>query len=235
MSKELIGAVPGETLGALADILIKRKNGSLTDEQIKRFAVKQHPFVVETVDSQIVFWTGLYKVVFEIDAKAELLKLNWPDPDQNFWDVPMVKGISETQAFNMLRYWGKFPIGSYYDDLDAAVKENDRHPSRGTYGVHFHADPEGDDDQKNISATRHKELGTKGNTVLEAIVLQSMYFLKSGGDHLNKKTVNHCIGSRFSDGNAPVARWSDEFYLGSGCRPGDAYPSLRARAAVVTF
>lgn len=235
MNKELIGAVPGETLGALADILLKRKNGSLTDEHIKRFAVKQNPFATETIDSQIVFWTGLYAVVFNIDARKDLLKLNWPDPYPNFWDAPMVKGLSETRAFNALQLWGKFPVGSYYADLDAAVTENDRHPNRGTYGVRFHADPEGDDDQKSVSATCHKKLGTKGNTLLETIVLQTMYFVKSGGNHLNKKTVNHCTGSRFSAGSVPYALWGVEFCLGGGVHPGDANPFLLARVAVVTF
>ena len=234
-STEVIGAVPGETLGALADILLKRKNGSLTDDQIKRFAVKQNPFAVETVDSQIVFWASLYAVAFEVDAKADLLKLNWPEPDINFWDVPMVRGLTESLAFKALKTWNKFPVGSYYPDLDVAVKESDRHPRNGTYGVRFHADSEGDDDQKNISANKHREIGTKGNTVLEAQVLEPMYFLKSGGRHLNEATVNHAIGSRFADGSVPDVLWGGKFYVSVGYHPDGAHPTLRARVAVVTF
>ena len=119
--------------------------------------IQHQPIVSETIDSQIVFGVGFYSVVFDIDAKADLLKLNWPEPDPRFWDVPMVKGISESLAFKALQVWNRFPVRSYYDDLDAVVKENDRHPSRGTYGVRFYADPEGDNDQKNISANRHKK------------------------------------------------------------------------------
>ncbi|HEY4499409.1 MAG TPA: hypothetical protein VJH94_05135 [Candidatus Paceibacterota bacterium] len=237
MSTELIGAVPGETLGALADILLKRKNGSLTDDHIKRFAVKQNPFAVETIDSGIVFWTGLYAVVFGMDVKADLLKLNWPEPDFNHWDVPMVKGLRESFVQNALARWNKFPVGSYYGDLDAMVKENDRHPRDGTYGVRFRAFREADDDQKNISAERHKskELNTKGNTLLERQVLEPMYFLKSGGDHLDKETVTHCIGSRFSDGRVPDADWHDGFYVSYGYHLDSANPSLRARVAVLRF
>src|SRR3989344_6097244 len=67
-----------------------------------------------TVDSQIVFWTGFYAVVFEMDTKADLLKLNWPEPNADFWDIPMVKGLSETRVFHLLKCWNKFPAESYY-------------------------------------------------------------------------------------------------------------------------
>lgn len=192
----------------------------------------------ETIDSQIVFWTGFYAVLFEMDAKADLIKLHWPDPDPDFWDVPMVKGLTETGVLKALKQWNRFLVASYYGDPSAELvaEENARHPSRGTYGVRFRADPEGDEDQKNISANRHKELGTNGNTPLEAEVLEPMYFLKSGGRrHLNEKTVNHAIGSRFSDGLVPFASWRGGFYLGGGSPPGGADPRLRARVAVVTF
>lgn len=234
-STEVIGAVPGETLGALADILLKRKNGSLTDEQIKRFAVKQNPFAVGTVDSQIVFWTGLYSVVFGMDAKEDLLKLNWPEPDPDFWDVPMVKGLTASRVFKALQAWNKFPCGSFYNNLDAEVTENDRHPREGTYGVRFHADPDGDEGQKNISANKHSKLSTKGNTLIEAEVLEPMYFLKSGGRHLNETTVNHAIGSRFADGDVPLVRWFGWFDVSRGYHPDRAHPHLLARVAVVTF
>lgn len=236
MSTQMIGSVSDERMfGTLSDVCFKIGKGVITPDHLKRFANKQNPFVVETIDSQIVFWTGLYAVVFEIDAKQDLLKLNWPEPDQNFWDAPMVKGITETGALNALKRWNKFSAGSYYDDPSAAIQENDRHPSRGTYGVRFRADPEGDKDQGNISASRHMELGTKGNTILEAEVLEPMYFLKSGGNHLNQETVNHAIGSRFSGGLIPDAYWLGEFYLRNGSHAAYAYPSLRARVAVVTF
>lgn len=238
MSNKIVGSVPDEkTFGSLSDVTFKVGKGVLTPDQLKRFANKQNPFAVDTVDSGIVFWTGFYSVVFELDARADLLKLNWPEPDLNFWDVPMVKGLTESSAFKALQRWNRFPAGSHYNDLDAAVvmKENDRHPSHGTYGVRFHAEPEGDNDQKNISATKYKVLGTKGNTLLEAEVLEPMYFLKSGGDHLNKTTVNHAIGSRFADGDVPDAHWHGKFYLYGGFRPDVADPVLRTRVAVVTF
>lgn len=222
--------------GQSKEIRRQLREGSLHTRQVQAL-VEHRPMFSETIDSQIVFWTGLYWLVFEIDAKADLLKLNWPDPDPNFWDEPMVKGLTETSALNALKRWNRFPVGSYYDDPSAAldIEKNDRHPSRGTYGVRFHADPEGDKNQGNVSANKHVELGTKGNTILEAQVLEPMYFLKSGGRHLNENTVNHAIGSRFSDGGVPVADWRGEFYLDDGCHPGCAGLGLRSRVAVVTF
>lgn len=236
MSTQMIGSMSDEkTFGTLGDVCLKLGKGVITPEHLKRFANKQNPFAVETVDSEIVFWAGLYAVVFELDARRDLLKLNWPPPDPNFWDVPMVKGLTETGALDALKRWNKFPVRSYYDDPTSAIQENDRHPSLGTYGVRFHAQPEGDESQKNISANKHRELGTKGNTLLEAEVLEPLYFLKSGGNHLNRETVNHAVGSRFSGGYTPSADWYDKFSLYYGYHPGRAYPNLRARVAVVIF
>lgn len=248
MNNNVVGAVSKLTPEALVqeyetfddgqskEIRRQLREGSLGTRHVQSF-IEHRPAFPETIDSQIVFWTGLYWLVYEIDAKADLLKLSWPDPDTGFWDVPMVKGLTETGALNALKRWNKFPVGSYYDDPISALntEKNDRHPSRGTYGVRFHADPEGDVDQKNISANKHMEIGTKGNTILEAQVLEPMYFLKSGGSHLNQETVNYAIGSRFSGGGIPGACWSGEFCLSSGYHPAYAFPSLRARVAVVTF
>lgn len=222
--------------GQSPEIRRQLRGGSLHTSQVQAL-IEHRPVVPETIDSQIIFWTGLYAVVFEIDAKADLFKLNWPEPDAEFWDVPMVKGLTETRAFAALKRWNKFPVGSYYADPSAALdmEKQDRHPNHGTYGVRFHADPEGDEDQKNISANRHKELGTKGNTILEAQVLEPMYFLKSGGGHLNRETANLAIGSRFFDGNVPNANWCGEFSLRCGYHPDFTSSYLRTRVAVVTF
>lgn len=245
--KTVVGAVSKPTPQALVqlyetfddgqskDIRRQLREGSLHTRHVQAL-IEHKPVFPETIDSQIVFWAGLYAVVLELNAKADLLKLNWPEPGQSFWDEPMVQGLSETRVLTALKAWNRFPVGSYYDDLDSVIKENDRHPSRGTYGVRFHADPEGDDDQQNISANRHTEVGTRGNTLLEEMMLEPMYFLlKSGGRHLNEKTVNHAIGTRFSGGRVPDADWSGKFYLDNGYRLGDASPLLRARVAVVTF
>lgn len=234
--EEIIGLYETFDDGQSKEIRRQFREGALHTRHVQAL-VEHKPIFPETVDSQVVFWMGFYAVVFEIDAKADLLKLNWPEPDAGFWDVPMVKGLTETGALNALKRWNKFPVGSYYDDPTSALdmEKNDRHPSRGTYGVRFHAEQEGDKNQGNISANKHVELGTKGNTPLEAQVLQPMYFLKSGGSHLNRETVNHAIGSRFSDRDVPCANWDDRFCLDYGYHPDDAYPYLRTRVAVVTF
>lgn len=240
MTNQVIGTVSDEkTFGTLSDVCFKLGKGAITPLHLKRFANRQNPFATDTIDSQIVFWTGLYMVLFAVDVRNDLLKLSWPEPDPDFWDVPMVKGLTESRVQIALVRWNKFPCGSYYDNLDATVKENDRHPKGGTYGVRFRAFQEADDDQKNISANQHKEKkpqATKGNTFLERQVLEPMFFLKSGGDHLDKETVTHCIGSRFADGDVPYAFWSgDVFYVSHGSHPGDANPYLRTRVAVLTF
>ncbi len=225
-----------ETLdGQCPEIRRQFREGALNTRHVQAL-VEHRPAFAETLDSQIVFWAGLYAVVFEMDAKADLIKLNWPDPDPGYWDVPMVKGLTETKAQKALARWNRFPVSGYYDDLDSALvmKDNARHPSRGTYGVRFRAFKEADDDQKNISATKHAELGTKGIIVLERQVLEPMFFTKYAG-HLDEKTVTLCVGSRFSGGDVPDARWYGGFYVGPGFLPGDALPVLHARVVVLTF
>ncbi len=46
MADQLVGAVPGEVFGTLADILLKLKAGALTAEELKLFAKHENPFTV---------------------------------------------------------------------------------------------------------------------------------------------------------------------------------------------
>ncbi|MCX6704767.1 MAG: hypothetical protein NT162_00295 [Candidatus Woesebacteria bacterium] len=235
--EELVGMYETFGDGQSKEIRHQMKDGALHTRHVQALIEHRLPFQTETIDSQIVFWAGLYSVVFDIDARKDLLALHWPEPSPDFWDVPMVKGLSEQVVQNALKAWNKFPVWSYYDDLDVAIKKNDRHPSFGTYGIRFRADPEGDDDQKSISANQHKAKNppTNGNTILEEQVLEPMYFLKSGGRHLNETMVNHAIGSRFADGRVPRVDWRGKFYVNHGFHPADAGPGLRTRVAVLIF
>ena len=234
---ELVGLYETFDDGQSKEIRRQFKDGALHTGHVQSLIEHQNAFTVETIDSQIIFWAGLYAVVYGMGAKADLLKLSWPEPDPTFWDVPMVKGLTESRAFNALTTWNKFPVESYYGDLDAAVVENDRHPKDSTYGVRFRAFPEADEDQKNISANQHKvkKSPTKGITLLERQVLEAMYFLKSGGKHLDESTFTHCIGSHFAGGYIPGAHWRGGFCIGSGYLLRDASSRLRTRVAVLTF
>lgn len=48
MTDQLVGAVPGDVLGALADIMLKLKAGKITSDELKRFAKRENPFSVPT-------------------------------------------------------------------------------------------------------------------------------------------------------------------------------------------
>src|SRR3990167_1220558 len=98
-SSNVVGAVskptPEETVrlyetfddGQSPEIRRQLREGDLHTRHVQAL-IEHRSMFLETIDSNIIFWTGLYAVVFEIDAKTDLLKLNWPEPDPNFWDAP---------------------------------------------------------------------------------------------------------------------------------------------------
>ena len=45
MADQMVGAVPDEVFGTLADIMLKLKTGGLTAEELKLFAKRENPFV----------------------------------------------------------------------------------------------------------------------------------------------------------------------------------------------
>jgi hypothetical protein len=117
-----------------------------------------------------------------------------------------------------------FPVWSYYDDKRL---DKDFPKPKKTTTRYFAKNVEADPEFANKSADDLAAEGHQGITIRERIILE-LNFFKETGDHLDKRDITLCAGSRYSDGCVPYADWrgGDGFFVDRGRR-------LRSRLAVV--
>jgi len=101
-----------------------------------------------------------------------------------------------------------FSCWRYDDDLDKAVpkKDDERHPSNGSYFIWVRDCVEADEALKGKSARMIMEDRIKTLTALERMYLEALFYQETG-QHLDQNTITLCSGSRRSDGNVPYAFW----------------------------
>ena len=181
----------------------------------------------EALHNPIKQWEMLYREEFGESHDFSGVTLLQPRGDFKR-RIIVAKGMTLNRAYEAcLR---RFPSRRYDDDLDAAISTNDREPME-SYGILVRDCREADEELANLSADDLGERGTKCVTTLERMLLELKYFRETG-KRLDRVNISLCVGSRYSGGNVPFARWNDgEFLVGRlDCR--SRYPYLRAREAV---
>ena len=147
--------------------------------------------------------------------------------NQEYWTINIPKGLTEEQAYQDCAKL--FNCWRWYENFDGIISDRD---SKKAYSVKVKANIEVDEDLKNLSANDLKEKGIKGITLLERLVLEKDYFLKTG-KHLDIKNWTLCAGSRLPGGCVPYASFhGDKFYV-LYYDAGGPGPSLRSRSAVL--
>lgn len=97
-----------------------------------------------------------------------------------------------------------FPCLAWASDLDTAVKgRNDREPHRH-YAIWIRGDVE--PDEVFLTAHQARAFGLSCTTLLEDLLMELKYF-KETGEHLNKRRITRCDGSRHSDGLVSGVSW----------------------------
>jgi hypothetical protein len=146
--------------------------------------------------------------------------------ENDYWKINIPKGLTEEQAYqDCLKL---FPCWRGYDNFDGM--ESDR-TSNKAYSIKVKANVEADENLKNLSADDLKEKGIKGITLLERLVLEKDYFLKTG-KHLDINNVTACTGSRYSDGHVPYVDWNDDRLKVYWYSVDNRYPHWRSREVV---
>lgn len=84
--------------------------------------------------------------------------------------------------------------------------ENVTSERKGDYTVYFKNVQEADEENQNLSANDCKEKGIKGITLEERLLLEIVYFKKTG-NHLDVDNLTICSGSRAADGGVPSVYW----------------------------
>ncbi|MEK7537095.1 MAG: hypothetical protein AAB584_01480 [Patescibacteria group bacterium] len=250
MSEQLVGALPGEVLGTLADIMLKLKNGGISPDELKQFAKRENPFeivvvsapkaapTIQTIEELLDDWVNFYRNVFAEDL--DLTSLRVPDRHEGFDRLIIVaKGMSPERVFQKMqefftcwKYTGNRSLDEVVFDADGVEKKR-RRSDRETHAVWVRNRIEADQELKNQSANQLKECGIPGIT-LEARELYELKYFRETGKHLDISNWTLCAGSRRVGGHVPGMGWDGgdrrvEVYW---FNPSHAFAYLRSREAV---
>ncbi len=192
--------------------------------------------------SSVVFSPGVCEKVFALlDLSSEVLKHLWVPPVAGFWDVYAPKVVTPDRVIAAMRRAGITVWTWTGGTVDECIAHNDRDPGSGAYRVRFLANVEADPEFAKRSANDLAELGYRGITLTERLLLELAFFLatKENNDdlnqrHLDGKNVTLCAGSRDSGGDVPRVYWHS---TGRGvyvdwCSVDYASLDLRSRLAV---
>ncbi len=247
MSEGKIGLLSsGEVRGVMSDLLDKLagSEGPVYLRESKHFINKEPCWVSATMPAaqslqprkrrarksqkqQVRFWKRLYEREFEIDLDL-LSTIVIPPRQQEASRLLIVAGgLTLNQVIAACKR--HFLTSASDEDMDKAVPTNERDPKNGSYAIWVRDHVEADEGLKDLSAQDHTDAGRQTETLLERCLHELAYFLETG-DHLDKKNVTLCSGSRSSDGYVPRAYWHGGFRVRAyyfSVR--SARPRLRAR------
>ena len=236
-NQQLVGALPGEVLGTLADVILKLKNGGLSHDELKRFAKRENPFAAEApcthpgliAPDAPIDWANFYREVFGEEHDFYTLKI--PVHEGFGRTIIVAKGMMPERLF--LKCLETFKAWKWTDrSLDDLVI-SDRTAKDGSYAVCFRNTVEADANLKLMSANDLKAANIPGITLEERLLMELKYF-KETGKHLDLKNVTLCSGSRCSVGHVPSVHWRSSSHEMDISRydADDRHDSLRAREAV---
>ncbi len=233
MKKQMVGDVPGNLLGMLADLLHKIQHGIITVQELARFLKRENPFKTPSYHRVVLEWEKFYKKIFNITI--DLSNVRIPEKRDSFnWLLIMIPGLTAQKLYDkceeLFRSW-KWTGKSLDEILDQT--KSARNPANGTYAIWLRDRVEADEELKNKSANDLQQSDTQGITLEERLLLELFFYWKTK-KHLDVISWTLCSGSRYRDGCVPGVGWRG--YCGGldvgGCDPDRAPGSLRSREAV---
>ena len=228
MKVEMIGEVPGNILGMMADCCHKIQHGKITPAEFGLFLKRKNPFGKNDVENNISSWQIFYQKFFGI--VPDFSKIRIPEKQPGFDRlIIVVQGLTLNQVYSKCAE--NFPCRCYVDDLDKAITQNDRDPGKGSYAIWVRDRIEADEKLKSLSVDQLKEQGIIGITLLERLLYELKYWVETD-KHLDIKNWTLCSGSRDSGGDVPRVYWCGGGLSVYWNSPDFHNDSLRARAAV---
>ncbi len=224
MKQKMIGDVPGNVLGMIADLAHKLQHGKISPEELALFLKRKNPFTQE-VTTSIEDWQSFYREVFGQDVDFSELQI--PEKQEDFnWLIVVLAGLTPNKLFAKCQE--RFASWCYTDDLDIikSVRTADK-----TYVAWVRDRIEADKENKNKSANDCEKEGITGSTLEERLILELFYHWRTG-KHLDIQSVTLCSGSRSPDGDVPLVSFRVDRVSVGCCIPGVADGGLRARSAV---
>ncbi|MEW5907963.1 MAG: hypothetical protein AB1643_02170 [Patescibacteria group bacterium] len=203
MKKQMVGEVPGNVLGMMADLALKLQNGVITLGQFGRFLKKENPFIEgdfsEVLTGRQNFWRKI------TGNEYDFSKLHIPVKPEGKWRLLITVDITLEALYAKCKEM--FPCWRWTDkNLDTIVVKNERDAENGPYAIWVKDGVEADENLKNKSANDIEKDGISTETLAERLVHELEFFLETG-KHLDVKNITLCSGSRYDDGHVPVVRW----------------------------
>lgn len=237
MKKQMVGNVPGNVLGMLADLNLKLRHGTRTPEQLDKFLKGKNPF--EGLDYSFILneWEKYFYKIHQLKADFSGVTIPKADDDIFPWFTCIPENFSTERACSgrkQLYFKWKWTDKALDDVLDLSFGRDSR---KDPYIVRFRANWEADELLKNLSADTIAEKQINASTLKERLLLGDFLYWKHK-KHLDVENITLCSGSRYSDS---FMRYSDSFvpcvYWSSpasrldvrGCSSGCARSHLRAR------
>ncbi|HOK35230.1 MAG TPA: hypothetical protein PLL80_00060 [Candidatus Pacearchaeota archaeon] len=179
----------------------------------------------------IAEWQKFYNELFGI--KINFSNISIPERKKGFNRLIIVaQGITPQQIYDKCAEFF-FCWKCTYQNLDECVY-SERSAKNGSYAVWFRKVIEPDRELRSLSANNLKKRGIVGITLEERLLMELKYF-KETGNHLDRKYITLCSGSRYSNGAIPGVHWdSVDCELGVGClSPWFSNFGLRSRRAIL--
>lgn len=206
--------------------------------KVKKGLSKVFPAAADKYAAQRVYWEGIYSTHFGMEANFSEVVI--PEkPSVGKWRLLFIlKGLTMNHAAAMYRkilvtHDPKWRLWQYADDLDAAITRNTR-TSAESYALWVRDEQEADEEFRGQSTRRVDPDQLIGVTVPERLVHGTVHFVETK-QHLDKKGVTLCSGSRDVGGDVPGVYWGPG-YCGVGVRwydLGGSHPDDGVRRAVV--
>ncbi len=226
MKHEVIGSVPGNALGMIADLAHKLQNGAITPERFSCFLKEENLFSKPTsLEEKIVDWQDFYRNVFGM--VCDFSKVSIPEHREGFDRLIIIThGLTAQRVYDKCEMF--FRCYKFCHSLDTTVMVNNRDATNSAYAVWVRERVESDEEHKNKSANVLKEQEVRGNTLLERLLYELKYF-KETRKHLDVQNTTLCSGSGNSVGNIPKVDWDDDRLDVNWSFPDDSLDGLRAR------
>lgn len=230
MKKDIVGGVPGNVLGMMADLCHKLQHGSLKAGELEKFLKLQNPFEIVSVNfaDLIKNLQKFYKKVFGI--RADFSNLRVPPKQEGFDRLLVIANLSLEQLYAKCKeLFSCWRLTN--NDLDKIVTENERMTKNGPYAIWVRDRVEADEELKNLSANDIKAKNLITETLAERLIHELKFFSETR-QHLDIQSITLCTGSRYSVGRVPRVGWYDGEMRVYWYNPGFADDILRSRLVV---
>ncbi|MBD3359966.1 MAG: hypothetical protein GF365_04645, partial [Candidatus Buchananbacteria bacterium] len=115
MKQKMIGDVPGNVLGMMADLAHKLQHGKISPKELSLFLKRKNPFEPEVITS-IEEWEHFYQEVFGKEVDFSGLEL--PEKMEGFnWLIIMLAGLTPNKLYAKCEE--RFSCWRHFDNFDA--------------------------------------------------------------------------------------------------------------------